>query len=149
MLKQHSASKPSSMQQVGKVRGGSPVISNAQSARQSWPQSSHSSRPEDRLPAYDFEEDTCILSKKIAAIQTTFNSVNASYKIDAIQTTVYPPEARHLGLVVQLPSRVKLTLLGKGFNGRTVKVRCCEAAYFVFLEDLDKDTQEAWTVILL
>lgn len=72
--------------------------------------------------------DTCILSRMIAAIQTT----------------TYPTNINELGVVVQLPSRVKLTLLGTGFNDRTVKVRCQQAVYFVFLEDLEKDTQEAW-----
>jgi hypothetical protein len=72
--------------------------------------------------------DTCILSRMIAAIQTT----------------TYPTNVNQLGVVVRLPSRAKLTLLGTGFDDRTVKVRCQQAVYFVFLEDLEKDTQEAW-----
>ena|ERR1700739_4843192 len=85
-----------------------------------------------QLPGDVPEDDTCILSRTIAAIQTT----------------AYPANVSQLGMIEQLPSRVTLTLLGKGFNDRTVRVRCQRAAYFVFLEDLDKDTREAWAAAI-
>ncbi len=68
--------------------------------------------------------------------------------IARIQSTAYPANAKQLGVIVRLPSRAKLTLLGKGFSSRTVKVRCQQAVYFVFLEDLDKDTQEEWAAAM-
>jgi hypothetical protein len=86
-----------------------------------------------KLPGGNIENDTCILSRTIAAIQTS----------------TYPTNASQLGVIVQLPCRTKLTLLGKGFNDRTVKIRSQQAFYFVFLEDLDEDTQEAWAAAMI
>ncbi|HEX4808898.1 MAG TPA: hypothetical protein VH325_08210 [Bryobacteraceae bacterium] len=79
------------------------------------------------------EDGTCTLLKTIAAIQTTARLADPT----------------QLGLITRLPCRVKLTLLGKGFNDRTVKVHCQDAIYFVFLEDLDEDTQKAWAATML
>jgi hypothetical protein len=86
-----------------------------------------------KIPGFTLEDETCILSRPIAAIQTTTDPANVS----------------QLGVIAQLPRSVKLTLLGRGFNDRTVKVRCQQAVYFVFLEDLEKDTQEAWAAALI
>jgi hypothetical protein len=86
-----------------------------------------------KLPCSILEDDTCILSRTIAAIQTT----------------AYPANVSQLGVIVQLPSRVRLTFLGRGFNDRTVKVRCQQAVYFVFMDDLEKDTQEAWAAAII
>jgi hypothetical protein len=85
------------------------------------------------LPGGRLQDDTCILSRTIAAIQKT----------------AYPANVSQLGVIVQLPRGVRLTLLGRGFNDRTVKVRCQQAVYFVFLEDLEKDTQEAWSAAMI
>lgn len=81
------------------------------------------------LTVPDYDSKTCILPRTVAAIQTT----------------AYPVAPQQLGIVVRLPEGAKLTLLGAGFNDRTVKVRSQEAVYFVFLEDLQKDIQDLWT----
>jgi hypothetical protein len=85
-------------------------------------------RASTKLRDADCDDITCILSRTIAAIQTTADRHGAA----------------QLGVIARLPAGNKLTLVGSGFNDRTVKVCCQEALYFVFLEDLDKSTQEAW-----
>jgi hypothetical protein len=85
-----------------------------------------------KLPSRNIEDETCILSRTIAAIQSTAD----------------PANDRQIGVIVRLPRGAKLTLIAKGFSSRTAKVRFQQAIYFVFLEDLDKDTQEAWTAAM-
>src|SRR5690242_21781293 len=41
------------------------------------------------------------------------------------------------GPLVRIPKGAVVHLCGAGFNDRTVRVRCNEFFYFVFLEDLD------------
>jgi hypothetical protein len=82
-----------------------------------------------KLPVNNLEDETCKLSRTIPAIQSA----------------AYPANAQQIGVIVRRPRGVKLTLIGKGFSSRTMKVRCQQVVYFVFLEDLDKETQETWT----
>ena len=41
------------------------------------------------------------------------------------------------GLIEQLPNGASVMLIGDGFNDRTVKVRCNEKYYYVFLQDIE------------
>lgn len=42
-----------------------------------------------------------------------------------------------LGLLTQLPEGAEIEMAGPGFNDRTLRVRCGNAVYFVFLDDLE------------
>jgi hypothetical protein len=44
---------------------------------------------------------------------------------------------RHVSLT-QLPTGTELTIVGEGFNGRTVRVCCNDRSYFVFLRDIEE-----------
>jgi hypothetical protein len=76
----------------------------------------------------EVDEETCTTIRKIAAVQTTAELTSA----------------RQLGVISQLPAGVKLTLLGRGFNKQTVKVRSQQSIYFVFLADLQPEIRERW-----
>jgi hypothetical protein len=76
----------------------------------------------------EIDEDTCTTAKTIAAVQTTAQASSA----------------RQLGVVAQLAAGAKLRLLGRGFNKQTVKVRCQQRIYFVFLADLQVEVREKW-----
>jgi hypothetical protein len=67
-------------------------------------------------------QEACTLSKKIAAIQL-------------VPTGVGNGEAR-LGTISQLLPGTRLHVCGEGFNEQTVKVRCKDGFYFVFLQDI-------------
>lgn len=45
--------------------------------------------------------------------------------------------AARLGLLTQLPQGAEIEIGGAGFNDKTIRVRCGNAGYFVFLDDLD------------
>jgi hypothetical protein len=45
-------------------------------------------------------------------------------------------ETAPFGPVIQLPPSSTLTMLGPAFNDSLVTVRCHDAVYFVFIEDL-------------
>jgi hypothetical protein len=58
--------------------------------------------------------------------------------VSAIQ--IMPSEesgSNRLGLLTQLPEGAEIEIGGNGFNDRTLRVRCGNSLYFVFLEDLD------------
>ena len=42
-----------------------------------------------------------------------------------------------LGLLTQLPEGAEIEIGGPGFNDRTLRVKCGNAVYFVFLDDLE------------
>jgi hypothetical protein len=42
-----------------------------------------------------------------------------------------------LGLLTQLPEGAEIEIGGPGFDDRTVQVKCGNAVYFVFLDDLE------------
>jgi hypothetical protein len=43
-----------------------------------------------------------------------------------------------LAPLTHLPTGTEVTIIGDGFNGRTVKVRCNDCSYFVFLRDIEE-----------
>ena len=45
--------------------------------------------------------------------------------------------ARHTGLT-QLQTGTEVTIVGKGFNKNTVRVRCDDQSYFVYLTDIEE-----------
>jgi hypothetical protein len=71
---------------------------------------------------------TYVLSKNIRAIQITPEGEG---------------EQAGLGLIIQLPEGAELDVCGNGFDNRTAKVRCNDAFYFVFLEDLEPPKKPA------
>ena len=68
----------------------------------------------------------------IAKVFTLTSSVSA---IQILPTE--DGERTRLGLITQLPEGAELEIGGPGFSDRTVRVRCCGASYFVFVDDLD------------
>ena len=48
-----------------------------------------------------------------------------------------------LGPLVKIPHGSRLDFCGQGFNERTLKVRCGDSFYFVFLQDLDMQRKPA------
>jgi hypothetical protein len=42
------------------------------------------------------------------------------------------------GLIEELPCGVEVTIVGDGFNGRTVRVQYNDRSYFVFLQDIEE-----------
>lgn len=48
-----------------------------------------------------------------------------------------------LGPLCNLPSGTEIQICGEGFNNETVKVRGPEGRYFVFLQDLEKQSAPA------
>ncbi len=46
-------------------------------------------------------------------------------------------ESSRLGLLTQLPEGAEIEIGGPGFNDRTLRVKCGNAFYFVFLDDLE------------
>jgi hypothetical protein len=73
------------------------------------------------------------------AAQVPFGRVYVLPKIvSAIQ--VLPSDdsgAARLGLLIQLPEGAEIEIGGPGFNDKTIRVRCGNAAYYVFLDDLE------------
>jgi hypothetical protein len=64
--------------------------------------------------------------------------------VSAIQIVSSGNEApSRLGLITQLPEGMEIAIGGPGFNDRTVKVRCGNASYYVFLEDLEPQRKRA------
>jgi hypothetical protein len=43
---------------------------------------------------------------------------------------------RHVSLTA-LPTGTEVTIVGEGFNRRTVRVRCNDRSYFVFVQDIE------------
>ena len=56
--------------------------------------------------------------------------------IPAIQVFSVHEGTPELGAISQLPAGAELTFCGSGFNHATVKARCEDRFYFVFLEDV-------------
>jgi hypothetical protein len=59
---------------------------------------------------------------------------------DIVAMAIECPEARapQLSPLMHLPTGAEVTILGEGFNGRTVKVCCNGCSYFVFLQDIEE-----------
>ena len=68
-----------------------------------------------------FLQDPIVLSKDISAL-----AIEADEHRD-----------HRYGLIEHLPNGASVTLIGGGFNDRTVKVRCNDNYYFVFLQDIE------------
>jgi hypothetical protein len=71
-------------------------------------------------------QESCTLSKKIAAIQ--------------LVPTGDGDGGARLGTISQLSPGTRLNVCGDGFNEQTVKVRCEDGFYFVFSQDIAADT---------
>jgi len=64
--------------------------------------------------------------------------------VSAIQ--IHPSEecgAERLGLITQLPQGAEIEIGGPGFNDQTIQVRCGSASYYVFLDDLELERNQA------
>lgn len=72
------------------------------------------------------------------AAQTPFERLYVLPKfISAIQ--ILPSEesgSTRLGLITQLPEGAEIEISGEGFNEDTLRVKCGNALYYVFMEDL-------------
>ena len=79
------------------------------------------------------------LSREALAIPDR-SSVREAYtlsrKIPAVQLIQMDGPHGRLGGIVHLPMGARLDICGDGYNESTVKVRCEETFYFVFLDDL-------------
>jgi hypothetical protein len=73
-------------------------------------------------PSFMFSQHTIILSKNIAAMA-----------VEAAEGG--KPQYGPLG---QLPRGTQVTVVGDGFNDRTVRVQCNDRLYFVFLQDIEE-----------
>jgi hypothetical protein len=69
-------------------------------------------------------QESCTLSKKIAAIQLVPTGDGGA----------------RLGTISQLSPGTRLNVCGDGFNEQTVKVRCEDGFYFVFWQDIAAET---------
>ena len=67
-----------------------------------------------------------------------------STAISAFEIAYGEDEVEKLGMICRLREAANLEVCGEGFNDRTLKVRCGERYYFVFLQDLD--LQQSWPV---
>jgi hypothetical protein len=75
------------------------------------------------------------LPKKISEGGHNGPSAATNNSVEKIATdTIEPPEAGTPGQAAftQLPTGTEVTIVGDGFNGRTVSVRCKDHSYFVF-----------------
>jgi hypothetical protein len=59
-----------------------------------------------------------------------------SKAISAFEIVYSDGGAERLGTICSLPGGADLETCGDGFNDRTLKVRCGQQCYFVFLQDL-------------
>jgi hypothetical protein len=66
----------------------------------------------------------------------TPESYRLTDQISAFEIAYSEDGAERLGLICRLPAGAELEVCGDGFNHRTLKVRCGEQSYFVFLQDL-------------
>lgn len=69
-------------------------------------------------------ERICVLSEEISAMELIPNRTGQM----------------QLGLLSSLPQGAEIKICGEGFNERTAKVRCRGCLYFVFLQDLEKQS---------
>jgi hypothetical protein len=88
------------------------------------------------------ESRGCSTAMKVDAVyvaaETQFERLYILPKIiSAIQ--ILPSDesgTSRLGLLTQLPEGAEIEIGGPGFDDRTVRVKCGNAVYFVFLDDL-------------
>jgi hypothetical protein len=66
-------------------------------------------------------------------------------QISAFEIAYSEDGAERFGLICRLPAGAELEVCGDGFNHRTLKVRCGEQCYFVFLQDLDSQQSQSIT----
>jgi hypothetical protein len=64
-------------------------------------------------------------------------SYTLSKEIYGMQLLPFENGSVPLGPIIKIPTGARLDVCGSGFDGRTVKVRCADAYYFVFLQDLE------------
>ena len=57
-------------------------------------------------------------------------------------------DAARLGLMTQLPAGIEVNESGPGFNDRTVRIRCGNSSYYVFIEDLESQRKPAASAAL-
>ncbi len=67
-------------------------------------------------------ERAYVLPKIVSAIQILPSEENGSTR---------------LGLLTQLPEGAEIEIGGSGFDDRTVRVRCGNSSYYMFLDDLE------------
>ena len=83
--------------------------------------------------------ETKVLSMEIPApISSLERAYTLPKSVSAIQ--ILPTEngeRTRLGLITQLPAGAEIEISGPGFSDRTVSVRCGDASYFVFVDDLE------------
>ena len=64
-------------------------------------------------------------------------SYTLSREIYGMQLLPFGNSSVPLGPIIKIPIGARLDVCGSGFDDRTVKVRCADAYYFVFLQDLE------------
>lgn len=64
-------------------------------------------------------------------------SYTLSNQIYGMQLLPFGNSSVPLGPIIKIPVGARLDVCGSGFDERTVKVRCGDAYYFVFLQDLE------------
>lgn len=64
-------------------------------------------------------------------------SYTLSNEIYGMQLLPFGNSSVPLGPIIKIPIGARLDVCGCGFDERTVKVRCADAYYFVFLQDLE------------
>jgi hypothetical protein len=64
-------------------------------------------------------------------------SYTLSSEIYGMQLLPFGNGSVPLGPIIKIPIGARLDVCGNGFDERTAKVRCGDAYYFVFLQDLE------------
>ncbi|HZQ54388.1 MAG TPA: hypothetical protein VFB14_19455 [Bryobacteraceae bacterium] len=67
----------------------------------------------------------------------TCGSYTLSSEIYGMQLLPFGNSSVPLGPIIKIPIGARLDICGGGFDERTVKVRCADAYYFVFVQDLE------------
>ena len=78
-------------------------------------------QPDQGGPSVSLFQQAVVLSKNIVAMA-----------LDQLEDGTL----RHVSLTA-LPTGTDVTIVGEGFNGRTVRVRCNDRSYFVFVQDIE------------
>jgi hypothetical protein len=75
---------------------------------------------------------------KEASMSLPHQRITLSKDIVAIGIEAVEGGTPQLAALTHLPTGTEATIVGEGFNSRTVKVCCNDCSYFVFLRDIEE-----------